>query len=99
MTAETFLERSAIYDPVAVLRRESETLVIARVGMKTSRRFMILTPEGRPAWPHEAFGSLSDVGWSLQANQWHLAPLETAGSDPRPAKMLARLLASQIGSP
>lgn len=92
---ETFLEQSSIYDPVAVLRRENETLIVARVGVKASRRFMILTPAAQPAWPHEPFSSLSDVGWSLQANQWHLVPPEPAGSDPQPAKALARLLAGQ----
>ena len=95
VAAETFLVGSQIFDPVAVLRREGEVLIIARVGEKSTRRFMILTPAGEPAWPHEPFGSLSDVGWSLQANRWHQVSLEPAGSSPQPAKTLARLLAAQ----
>ena len=86
---------SQVYDPVAQLRREGETVIIARVGMKTTkttRRFMILTPAGQPAWPHEPVGSLSDVGWSLRAHEWHLVPPEPAGRDARPARTLARLL-------
>jgi hypothetical protein len=93
--AETFLQQSPIYDPVAVLRREGEVLIVARVGVKASRRFMILTPAAQPAWPHEAFSRLSDVGWSLQANQWHRVSPEPTGPNPQPAKMLARLLSTQ----
>jgi hypothetical protein len=44
-----FFRGSQVYDPVALLRRENETLIIARVGMKASKRFMILTPLGEPA--------------------------------------------------
>ena len=47
--AETFFRGSQVFDPVALLRRDSEILVVARVGMKTSQRFMILTPTGEPA--------------------------------------------------
>ena len=83
---------SQVYDPVALLRREGETLVIARVGMTATRRFMILTPAGEPAWPHEPLGSLSDVGWSLRAHAWHQVTPEPTGQDLRLAKMLARLL-------
>ena len=90
--AETFFRGSQVFDPVALLRRDSEILVVARVGMKTSQRFMILTPAGEPAWPHEPLGSLSDVGWSLRAHQWHLAMPEPAGQSSRAAKTLARLL-------
>jgi hypothetical protein len=89
---ETFLPGSQVYDPVALLRREGETLVIARVGMKTTRRFMILTPAGEPAWPHEPLGSLSDVGWSLRAHAWHQVTPEPTGQNLRLAKTLARLL-------
>jgi hypothetical protein len=92
---ETFLEGSRLYDPVAVLRREDEILVVARVGMKQSQRFMILTPAGEPVWPHEPLGSLSDVGWALRAHEWHLVAPEPAAEDPRPAKTLARLLAER----
>src|SRR4051812_48304428 len=59
-----------------------ETVIVARVGMKTTRRFMILTPAGQPAWPHEPLGSLSDVGWSLRAHGWHLVTPEPAGQRP-----------------
>ena len=62
---ESLLRGSQVYDPVALLRRAGETVIVARVGMKTTRRFMILTPAGQPAWPHEPLGSLSDVAWSL----------------------------------
>jgi hypothetical protein len=89
---ETFLTGSQVYDPVAVLRSESETVIVARVGMKGSQRFMILTAAGNPAWPHEPLGSLSDVGWALRAHEWHMVIPEPAGDNPRPAKTLARLL-------
>jgi hypothetical protein len=69
-----------------------ETLIIARAGMKATRRFMILTPSGEPAWAHEPLGSLSDVGWSLRAHVWHLVTPEPAGHNLRPAKTLSRLL-------
>jgi hypothetical protein len=87
-----FFPGSQVYDPVAVLRHEGETLIVARVGMKRSQRFMILTPAGEPAWPHEPLGSLPDVGWSLRAHGWHLVTLEPAEENPSPAKTLARLL-------
>jgi len=89
---EPLLRGSQVYDPVALLRRERETLIIARVGMKATRRFMILTPAGEPAWPHEPLGSLSDVGWSLRAHASHQVTPEPAGQNVRPAKTLARLL-------
>ena len=94
-SAEAFLRGSQVYDPVALLRREGETVIVARVGMKASRRFMILTPTGEPAWPHEPLGSLSDVGWSLRAHAWHLVTPEPAGQNVRPAKTLARLLTAR----
>ena len=86
------LRGSQVYDPVALLRREGETVIVARVGMKTTRRFMIRTPVGEPAWPHEPLGSLSDVGWSLRAHAWHLMTPEPTGQNLRLAKTLARLL-------
>lgn len=89
---DVFLRGSQVYDPVALLRREDEILVVARVGMKASQRFMILTPMGEPAWPHEPVGSLSDVAWSLRAHEWHLVKPEPAGQNSRPAMTLARLL-------
>jgi hypothetical protein len=92
---ETFFRGSQVYDPVALLRRDDETLIIARVGMKASKRFMILTPLGDPAWPHEPFGSLSDVGWSLRAHHWHSVTCEPVGQSARLAKALARLLADR----
>ncbi len=91
-SGEAFFQGSQIYEPVALLRRGDEILYVARVGMKASRQFMILTPTGEPAWPHEPLGSLSDVGWSLRAHQWHLAMPEPAGQSSRAAKTLARLL-------
>jgi hypothetical protein len=88
----TFLAGSQLFDPVAVLRRTAETLIIARVGMKTSKRLMILTPGGTPAWPHEPLGSLSDVAWSLRAHEWHLVTPEPAGQNAGAARTLGRLL-------
>jgi hypothetical protein len=88
----TFLAGSQLYEPVALLRRDGETLIVARVGMKSSKRLMILTPEGQPAWPHEPLGSLSDAAWSLRAHEWHLVTPEPAGSNPGAARTLARLL-------
>ncbi len=90
-----YLGDSQVYDPVAVLRREGEILIVARVGMKASQRFMILTPTGDPAWMHEPLGSLSDVAWALRAHGWHLVQPEPAGENRRPAKTLARLLAER----
>ena len=78
-----------------MLRRESGVLIIARVGMKASQRFMILTPMGQPAWPHEPLKSLSDVAWSLRAHEWHLVTPEPAGQTSRPAMTLARLLSQR----
>ena len=92
MTTETFLGGSQVYDPVALLRRDGESLIVARVGMKASQRFMIVTPAGQPAWPHEPLGSLSDVAWSLRAHEWHLVMPEPTGPNQRAAKTLARLL-------
>jgi hypothetical protein len=89
---ETFFHGSQLYDPVALLRRDGESVIVARVGMRTSQRFMILTPAGEPAWPHEPLGSLSDVAWSLRAHEWHLITPEPAGQNLRAAKSLARLL-------
>jgi hypothetical protein len=93
--SEPFFQGSQLYDPVAVLRSRGEVLIIARVGMKASKRFMILTPAGDPAWPHEPLGSLSDVGWALRAHGWHLVPPEPAGENAGAAKTLARLLAER----
>jgi hypothetical protein len=94
-SAETFLSRSQVYEPVAVLRRDGEVLVVARVGMKASRRFMILTPRSEPAWPHQPLGSLSDVGWALRAHDWDQVTPEPAGQNTRAAKTLARLLSER----
>ena len=94
-SAETFLPRSQVYEPVAVLRRGGEILTAARAGMKASQRFMILTPQGEPAWPHQPLGSLSDVGWALRAHDWHQVVPEPAGPNIRPAKTLARLLSER----
>ena len=75
-----------------VLRQADEVLVVARVGMKNTQRFMILNGAGQPAWKHEPLGSLSDVGWALRAHQWHAADLEATGANQRTASTLARLL-------
>jgi hypothetical protein len=91
-SGEAFFRGSHIYDPVALLRRGDDVLYVARVGMKASQRFMILTPTGEPAWPHEPLGSLSDIGWALRAHQWHDIKPEAVGQHERLAKTLARLL-------
>ena len=91
-SADAFFRGSQIYDPVALLRQGDETLYIARVGRKASRQFMILTPTGEPAWPHEPLGSLSDVAWALRAHEWHLVAPEPMGESTQQARMLARLL-------
>jgi hypothetical protein len=89
---EAYFSGSQLYDPVAVLRRETEIVIVARVGMKASQRFMILTPAAEPAWAHQPLGSLSDVAWSLVAHGWHQAAPEPAGQNARAAKTLERLL-------
>lgn len=89
---DPFFRGSQIYDPVALLRRGDEILYVARVGMKTSQRFMILKSTGEPAWPHEPFGSLSDIAWALRAHDWHDVTPESVGQNERVAKTLARLL-------
>lgn len=86
---------SQIYDPVAVLRDRDEVLIVASVGMKASRRYRILAPSGAPAWPHEPFGSLSDVGWSLRAHGWQHVTPEPTGPGAQAARTLARLLAAR----
>ena len=91
-SAEAFFRGSQIYEPIVLLRRGDEILYIARVGMKASQRFMILTSTGESAWPHEPLGSLSDIGWSLRAHQWHDVTPEPVGPNERLAKTLARLL-------
>jgi hypothetical protein len=91
-SADAFFHGSQIYDPVALLRRGDETLYVARVDRKASRKFMILTPTGEPAWPHEPLGSLSDVAWALRAHAWHPAAPEPIGESTQPAKTLERLL-------
>ncbi|MEZ0167867.1 hypothetical protein [Microvirga sp. TS319] len=90
--ADAFFRGSQIYDPVALLRQGDETLYVARVGRKASRQFMILTPTGELAWPHEPLGSLSDVAWALRAHGWHLVAPEPIGESTQQAKTLARLL-------
>ncbi|WP_262265692.1 hypothetical protein [Microvirga yunnanensis] len=90
--ADAFFQGSQIYDPVALLRQGDEALYVARVGRKASRQFMILTPTGELAWPHEPLGSLSDVGWALRAHAWHLVTPEPMGGSAQQAKILARLL-------
>jgi hypothetical protein len=94
-SGDTFFRESQIYDPVALLRKGDETLYVARVGMKTSRQFMILTTMGEPAWPHEPLGSLSDVGWALRAHEWHLVTPEPVDQNVQAARTLARLLAER----
>ncbi|MBM6579577.1 hypothetical protein ILT44_05230 [Microvirga sp. BT689] len=94
-SAEAFFHGSQIYEPVTLLRRGDEILYVARVGMKASRQFMVLTPTGEPAWPHEPLGSLSDVGWALRAHEWHHVTPESVGQNERLAKILARLLSER----
>jgi hypothetical protein len=89
---EPFFRGSQVYEPVARLRLGDDLLYVARVGMKASKRLMVLTSSGEPAWPHEPFASLSDAAWSLRAHQWHDAFLEAVGPDPGPARTLTRLL-------
>ncbi|MXQ12340.1 hypothetical protein [Microvirga makkahensis] len=91
-SADIFFRGSQVYDPVALLRQGDETLYLARVGRKASRQFMILTPTGEPAWPHEPLGSLSDAAWALRAHAWHLVTPEPIGESTQQAKTLARLL-------
>jgi hypothetical protein len=94
-TSQPLFRGSQVYEPVALFRRGDELLCVARVGMKASQRFMILTPAGEPAWPHEPLNSLSDVAWALRAHQWHLVVPEPAGRETSPAKTLARLLSKR----
>lgn len=89
------LAGSQIYHPVAVLRREDEVIIVARIGMRNSQRFMVLDSSGRPAWAHEPLASLSDVAWTLVAHRWHDVTPEAVGDSPRPAKTLARLMAER----
>ena len=91
-SADAFFRGSLIYDPVALLRQDEETVYVARVGRKGSRQFMILTATGEPAWPHEPLGSLSDVAWALRAHEWHLVAPESMSESNQQARMLARLL-------
>lgn len=91
-SADAVFGGSQIYDPVALLRQGEETLYVVRVGRKASRQFMILTPAGEPAWPHEPLGSFSDVAWALRAHEWHLVAPEPVGESIQQARMLARLL-------
>ena len=92
IATEPLRHGSQVYHPVVLLPWTGEMLVVARVGMKASHRFMILTPAGQPAWPHEPLGSLSDVSWALRAHQWHDVTPEPVGQNERLAKTLARLL-------
>jgi hypothetical protein len=89
---ESIRKASQVYDPIVIARAQDETLIVARVGMKNAKRFMILTAAGKPAWKHEPLSSLSDVGWALRAHGWHTASMEPVGDNLRPAKTLARLL-------
>jgi len=94
-SGEAFFRGSQVYDPVALLRQGDETLYVARIGMKASRRFMILTTLGEPAWPHEPLRNLSNVGWALRAHEWHLATPEPIDQNVQAARTLARLLAER----
>jgi hypothetical protein len=92
---EPFFRGSQVYEAVARLRLGEDLLYVVRVGMEASKRLMILTASGEPAWPHEPFASLSDVAWSLRAHQRHAAVVEEVGSNPGPARTLTRLLAER----
>jgi hypothetical protein len=83
---------SQVYDPIVVLRDHGEMVLVVRVGMKNTNRFMILSATGEPAWTHEPLGSLSDVGWALRAHGWHTASIEPVGDNQGPARTLARLM-------
>lgn len=91
-SADIFFRGSQIYDPVALFRQGGEALYVARVGRKASRQFMILTPTGVPAWPHETLGSLSDAAWALRAHGWHVVIPEPMGESTQQARTLTRLL-------
>ena len=97
-TDEPFFRESQVYEAVVRLRLGEDVLYVARVGMEASKRLMILAPSGNPAWPHEAFASLSDVAWSLCAHQWHPVVIDGAGSIAGPARTLTRLLAERAPS-
>jgi hypothetical protein len=43
-SGDAFFNGSQNYEPVALLRQGDEILYVARVSMKASRQFMILTP-------------------------------------------------------
>ncbi len=94
-TGEPFFRGSQIYEPVVRLRLAEDLIFVVRVGMKTSKRLMILAASGEPAWSHEPFASLSDVAWSLRAHWWHPALIEAVGSNAGPARTLTRLLAER----
>jgi hypothetical protein len=91
-SGEPYFHGSFVYEPIAMLRRDDEILYVAQVGKAASQRFMILTPSGEPAWPHEPLSSLSDVGWALRAHEWHDVTPEPVGQNQRLAKTLDRLL-------
>jgi hypothetical protein len=92
---EPFFRGSQVYEPVARLQLGEDLLYVCRIGMKASKRFMVVQPSGEPAWPHEPFASLSDAAWSLCAHGWHPALCEAVGPDPGPARTLTRLLAER----
>jgi hypothetical protein len=94
-SADAFFRASQVYDPVALLREDEDTVYIACVGRKESRQFRILTPTGEPAWPHEPIGSLSDVAWVLRAYAWHLGAPEPMGESVQQARTSTLLLSER----
>src|SRR5215204_5898056 len=89
---DALVQASRNYDPVAVIRGPEGILVVVQVGMRNSKRFMVLNEDAQPAWNHEPLNSLSDVAWALLAHQWHTAAVEGTGTNQSGAKTLARLL-------
>jgi hypothetical protein len=89
---DALVRASRNYEPIAVIRGPEGVLVIVRVGMRNSKRFMVLNEAAQPAWNHESLSSLSDVAWALVAHHWHAGAVESTGTNQSAARTLARLL-------
>jgi hypothetical protein len=89
---DALVRASRNYEPIAVVRGPEGVLVIVRVGMRNSKRFMVLNESAQPAWNHESLSSLSDVAWALVAHHWHAGAVESTGTNQSAARTLARLL-------
>jgi hypothetical protein len=90
--SDALVRASRNYEPIALVRGPEGVLVIVRVGMRNSKRFMVLNEAAQPAWNHESLSSLSDVAWALVAHHWHTGAVEGTGTSHSVAKRLARLL-------